>query len=168
MPANPEVQLFMGQVLLGLMRPDEAKHSFTNAVNGGAQNVAFAWVGLGWCAQMKEDFKTAEDAFSRAIELNPEMADGHAGLALVWASTGDERKHVPLARALELDPDHALALSLRATQANGQERDRDAQRVRELLEKSSILPGRSINNRLREFPNTPLGKKLLPALHKKV
>ena len=66
-----------------------------------------------------EDFQKAWDYFQRAIVLDPDWADPHAGMAVTWMFTGyfgivRENMATPkvklyLDQALELDPNSAFA-----------------------------------------------------------
>lgn len=52
----------------------------------------------------------ADAAYRRSLELQPEAAEGHYGMARVWAEKDDrDRELFHLQQALRLDPDHARA-----------------------------------------------------------
>ena len=57
--------------------------------------------------EKKEDYKTAEETYREIISSNPESADAHYHLGLLYETMGDNiRARAELRRALRIDPDH--------------------------------------------------------------
>jgi tetratricopeptide (TPR) repeat protein len=90
---------------------------FNKAVNGttefkGDPTFPEAFVGMGEALKALEDFQGASNAFSRAIELNPNSAAAYNGRgeALLKGGQADGAAQ-DFARALELDPSNPVVLS---------------------------------------------------------
>lgn len=88
-----------------LVRPPQRS---TSPAAAGSEN-AVAWYERG-CALEATDARSAEDAYRRAIELDPTLADAHVNLGRLVHEAGDTvGAEAHYRRALDLRPDDATA-----------------------------------------------------------
>lgn len=98
--------------------------------------VATAWpdyaetyLATGELALEKHDYAMAAEAFARAVKLSPHDPAGHLGLARSFAPSEPQKSEEALARALELNPNHADSLLVSADKLIDAERYQEAAKV---------------------------------------
>ena len=74
-------------ILLLDAEPAKAESHFRSAVERDDQD-AVAWWGIGKVTEGQQRFSDAAEAYQRAIALQPEYADAHAGLARLYETQG--------------------------------------------------------------------------------
>jgi len=106
------------------------------------QNLAEAWASSGSVAQARAQDDTAERAFRRAIELNPNYAPAHQWLSLTLrGGTRLQEEHEHAQRAVDLDPLSAIAvLNLGHTLERLGRFDEAATRYRRVIEIDPQFP----------------------------
>jgi DNA-binding winged helix-turn-helix (wHTH) protein len=116
-PQSSPVFAAIGQVLLGTGRPARevlttAETAERRALELDSRNFV-AYVDRGQrLFQFEYDWRGAEGAFRRAIQLEPRSAQGHFGLANVLAAQGrHDEAWAEVNRALALEPERRLAIN---------------------------------------------------------
>ena len=96
-------------VYLQLERPDDAREICQHAQATRPADV-ITWLSAGKLELSVRQWPAAEQAFARALELEPEAAAAHLGLWLALSNQGRRAEGAPhLARAVELAPTDLLA-----------------------------------------------------------
>ncbi len=85
------VQLMLGQIHLGLRRPDQALEHLQRAQANGPDRGALDTV-IGQAYAQLSQWDEAQDAFNRAIGYDSDDAHAHAGLASVALARGDNEE----------------------------------------------------------------------------
>ena len=102
----------LGNILLRLDRPDQARRAYEDALRLDP-GLAAAHSNLGLIAGNDGRPVAAEDYFRRALEVDPDLVVARYNLAQLLVALGREVEAVPELRAvLDLDPSHAGALTL--------------------------------------------------------
>jgi tetratricopeptide (TPR) repeat protein len=98
------------------------------------------WVKTGLVKLEAKDYPAAIQAFTRAIEADPKNADAYYGRGTARRRNGEDS--LPdLNKAIELDPQHGLAVSSRAiSRLNREEYDGAKADVQSALELAPDLP----------------------------
>jgi len=104
-PENPELNAWMGTVLLKMDLPLEALKYLKNAVEL-SPDVADYHNGLGYCWFFLKKYDEALDEFEKAVHLEPGHLDALSGLCMVYAETGDKEEALELYNKIKyLDED---------------------------------------------------------------
>ena len=102
-PDNGQASLGMGIVLAQLGRADEAGAFYGRSV--AASPDALAYNNLGAWYEQRGNHGEAEEAFRRAIELKPHLAQAHDNLGILYARRGESERAIEAFRmALKYDP----------------------------------------------------------------
>ena len=110
----------INRVLLGkflLLRGADAKQvleTFFDRAKRDLPNHVETYLAIGQLGLDKHDYALAAQAFQEAAKLTPDDPATHFGLATACAPSNPERTKQALARALELNPNHAGALLMTA------------------------------------------------------
>lgn len=162
-PGNCQTQLLIGQSLLTLQRNKQAREAFERSLHC-TETAFYSYIGLGWSALFQESVIEAKNAFRSALDLEPEEADAHCGLAMALFA---ENESIPaerhLSKALWIDQQHVTSLLLKSALA---EKRGDKVALRSILE---MLSGnnqfspfgwniREISNR---FKDSDFGRRVL-------
>ncbi len=129
---NPPDRIALGRFLL--LRGRDAREVLENYYDRVATvRPAFAqtYLAIGELALAKYDYAMAAEAFSQAVKLSPADPAGHLGLARSLAPSEPQKSEEALARALELNPDHADSLLTAADKLIDAEQYEEAARVLE-------------------------------------
>ena len=100
-----------------LLRGADAKEVlevFYDRVAKALPDYAETYLATGELALQKHDYALAAEAFARAAKLTPDDPAGHLGLARAYASSQPQQADQALARAFELNPNHADGLLMSA------------------------------------------------------
>ncbi len=109
-PRDPELEVWLGNVLVKLGRKDEAAAAYEAALKL-RPGFPKALNNLGNLLLERGDVEGALANYSEAVRLDPDYRDGWSNIALAFVAKGvDEEAERALRRALELDPDHLDAL----------------------------------------------------------
>ena len=98
---------------------DQGHHQMARSLYEMATKVmperASAWYNLANALDELEKIDAAARAFTRALDLDPEYADAHFNLALLWEKNGTrDRARVHWQAFLSLAPDHPSAQTAHA------------------------------------------------------
>ena len=107
-------------------RVHEARREFEAALTGTLSGRSLLYVGIGRLAQVEGDFAGAIDAFTRAVQLNPNEMNMHRELALAFAGQGAvDEAFIEFTASLLLNPRTAQAFADigRLVLDTGRERD---------------------------------------------
>jgi superkiller protein 3 len=115
-PESVELKAKLGVFLTGINRLDEAAELLGEVLaadEGNAEN----WVYLGVVFSRRKDYARAQDAFARALALDPEDARAHANLGALYLERFMAEKDTALRakaveafdRAIALEPEMASA-----------------------------------------------------------
>jgi len=74
-----------------------------------ARSGAYAWVNYGVALEKTGDPQGAENAYKRALASNPEMADAHYNMAILYWTKDPRRVYEELQATLRIDPNHQQA-----------------------------------------------------------
>jgi len=113
--------------------PSAAIVSFRRALVGMPAHIA-TWHGQGWAQVMTGDLAGAVASFQAALELDRELAESHAGLAVASAMQGqsdDARQHAEL--ALEREPGNLAAGYARSLLSGKRQDTEEIQKVAKQL-----------------------------------
>ena len=153
-PALPGVHFELAELMRTAVDPAmsaQAEAEYRAALKMNAWD-ALAWRQLGGIMNSKGDFKAAEEAYRKALALQPDDAETKTGLAIVLISTnGTDEALGLLESALKPDPPNMIAhfrlssLYRRAGRAADASREMEAFRhYQELKDKmSKVFKGRS-------------------------
>ena len=93
-------------------RVREARREYEAVAAGTLSGRSHLFVGIGRLAQVEGDFTGAIEAFTRAVQLNPNDVNMHRELALAYAGQGAiDRAFTELAASLLLNPRNAEAFA---------------------------------------------------------
>jgi type IV pilus assembly protein PilF len=88
---DPVRRYQLGAELLRQGRPDRAFHEFEEAIRLEPDNALFIY-SLGMAYQGMRDFKNAELAFTKVLDLDPFFTDAHNSLGAMFADQGQWQK----------------------------------------------------------------------------
>jgi tetratricopeptide (TPR) repeat protein len=77
--------------------------------DGLAKSAAYAWLNYGVALEKTGDPQAAENAYRKALESNPEMAEAHYNMAILYWTRDPNRVYEELSAALRIDPNHRQA-----------------------------------------------------------
>ncbi|MCD6518314.1 MAG: LysM peptidoglycan-binding domain-containing protein [Anaerolineae bacterium] len=102
---------YFGTTLLFLKRPDLAYKEY-QAANEKKTN-ALSWVGLGNTALSQREWFQAQEAYNRAIGLDPYKPEGYCGLGILLARQRNVRKAIAVyQQAISLEPTRSVPYAL--------------------------------------------------------
>ncbi len=76
---------------------------------GVARSAAYAWLNYGVALEKTGNPAGAENAYTRALECNPKLAEAHFNTAILYWNTDKNRVYRELKATLELNPSHQQA-----------------------------------------------------------
>lgn len=103
-PNNAHAWQNLGNILLAVDRPAEARSAYEKATSLDAGN-ADAWYNLGVCLRRAAEPPAACEALEQAVQINPGYGRAHYQLGIARKETGQfDLAEASFRRALELDP----------------------------------------------------------------
>ena len=99
-PEHPDLNAWLGAVLLNMDQPLEAMKYFKKAVELSPKAPDFH-NGIGYCLFFLNRFDKAVDAFNKAISLDPEHLDALIGLCISYAKSGKKESALDIYNNLE-------------------------------------------------------------------
>ena len=107
-PSNPHAWLNLGNVLMSLAKPEEARTAFTRATEL-APDVAMAWFNLGVCLGRCKQPLEAASALHRALKIEPGHIPAYESLAHVLHRLGNYTEAAEVYREWQVhDPDNPI------------------------------------------------------------
>jgi tetratricopeptide (TPR) repeat protein len=135
-PNEPELTASLARTLAAAGHGDRAREIIAQSP-GAAKMSAAEWINLGHAESQHKRYTDAENAFRKALEVDPGSANAWANLALLQYSTGRrEAAEASIDKALAINPDHVPALSHRAEKLT---RDKNYPAARAILERTVVL-----------------------------
>ena len=99
-PEHPDLNAWLGAVLLNMDQPLEAMKYFKKAAELSPKAPDFH-NGIGYCLFFLNRFDKAIDAFNKAISLDPEHLDALIGLCISYAKSGKKESALDIYNNLE-------------------------------------------------------------------
>ena len=99
-PAHPDLNAWLGAVLLNMDQPLEAMEYFKKAVELSPKAPDFH-NGIGYCLFFLNRFDKAIDAFNKAISFDPEHLDALIGLCISYAKSGKKESALDIYNNLD-------------------------------------------------------------------
>ncbi len=112
---NSTDRIALGRFLL--LRGRDAREVLEDCYDRVAKarpDYAETYLAIGELALQKHDYAMAAEAFSQAVKFSPDDPAGHLGLARSYAPSEPQESDEALARALQLNPNHADSLLMSA------------------------------------------------------
>jgi len=136
LPNEPELTASLARTLAAAGHGDQAREVIAQSP-GAAKMSAAEWINLGFAESQRKRYTDAENAFRKALEVDPRSATAWANLALMQYNSGRRKAaEASIDQALAINPDHVPALSHRA-EKRAQAKDYPAARL--LLERIVVL-----------------------------
>jgi tetratricopeptide (TPR) repeat protein len=99
-PEHPDLNAWLGAVLLNMDQPLEAMKYFKKAAELSPKAPDFH-NGMGYCLFFLKRFDKAIDAFNKAVSLDPEHLDALIGLCISYAKSGKKESALDIYNNLE-------------------------------------------------------------------
>lgn len=135
-PNEPELTASLARTLAAAGQGDRAREVIAQSP-GAAKMSAADWINLGFAEGKLKRYTDAENAFRKALEVDPRSANAWANLAWMQYHSGrHEAAEASIDQALAINPDHVPALSHRAEKLV---QDKNYPAARAILERTITL-----------------------------
>jgi tetratricopeptide (TPR) repeat protein len=135
-PNEPELTASLARTLAAAGQGDRAREVIAQSP-GAAKMSAADWINLGFAEGKRKRYTDAENAFRKALEVDPRSANAWANLAWMQYHSGRrEAAEASIDQALAINPDHVPALSHRAEKLT---QDKNYPAARAILERTVVL-----------------------------
>lgn len=135
-PNEPELTASLARTLAAAGQGDRAREVIAQSP-GSAKMSAAEWINLGHAESQHKRYTDAENAFRKALEVDPRSANAWANLAWMQYNSGRrEAAEASIDQALAINPDHVPALSHRAERLA---QDKNYPAARAILERTVVL-----------------------------
>lgn len=91
MPTSDQCNLYVGEALVGLKRPNEAYVYLAAAIQSGGTSIVFTFP-YGNCLRMMGMHRDAIDYLQKILRRYPDHAKTHYNIGLAYSSIGDRRR----------------------------------------------------------------------------
>jgi tetratricopeptide (TPR) repeat protein len=107
-----ETRYLAAKIALAESLPDKAVTELKEIVKNDPEK-AFIYVDIGVVYFAAKNFRSAEEAFQKALQISPKLASARVGLAQLYVYTGNQEKaEAELIRATQEDPENENLLHL--------------------------------------------------------